>query len=33
MDELILAMEWGFKAHEKGMNLEMAKQKFKEVFK
>ena len=27
----LIYMEWGFKAHEKGYNLEKAKEKFKEI--
>ena len=31
--EIICAMEWGFKAHERGLNLEKAKEEFEEVLR
>jgi len=30
-ENLFLAMEWGFKAHEKGCNLEKAKEDFLKI--
>jgi hypothetical protein len=30
-EAMLIAMEWGFRAHEKGMNLQMAYEKFREL--